>query len=210
MIHICDIIDWYVTRLLQVIHTRHETWYLRHDLQPTIRDMILSTWPTTYHTRHDTCDMTYNLPYATLDFHTCDLSHLQRHSWKPRCKVVWHDSFICVTWLIYTCDMTHLYVWHDSFICMAWLMHIFDVTPSYSWHDSFMCDMTHSYVWRDSRMHRCDVTDQDVWHDSFVCVVLRNHMCHMSHSQQHSRKLRCRVGKMQRCSNSVTRTRRQF
>jgi len=29
---------------------------------------------------------------------------------------VWHDSFICVTWLIHMCDMTHSYVWHDSFI----------------------------------------------------------------------------------------------
>jgi len=43
---------------------------------------------------------------------------------------VWHVSFICVTWLLYVCGMTHSYVWHDS--CM--------------------CDMTHSYtythVWR--------------------------------------------------------------
>ena len=27
-----------------------------------------------------------------------------------------HDSFVRVTWLVYTCDMTHSYVWHDSFI----------------------------------------------------------------------------------------------
>jgi len=36
---------------------------------------------------------------------------------------VWHDSFICVTWLIHMCDMTHSYVWHDSFICVTWLIH---------------------------------------------------------------------------------------
>jgi len=24
---------------------------------------------------------------------------------------MWHDSFICVTWLIHMCDMTHSYVW---------------------------------------------------------------------------------------------------
>ena len=41
----------------------------------------------------------------------CDVTHLY----------VWHDSFICVTWLIYMCDMIHLYVWHDSFICVTWL-----------------------------------------------------------------------------------------
>jgi len=40
---------------------------------------------------------------------------------------VWHDSFICVTWLIHMCDMTHSYVWHDSFICVTcvtWLIHV--------------------------------------------------------------------------------------
>jgi len=36
---------------------------------------------------------------------------------------VWHDSFICVTWLIHMCDMTHSYVWHDSFICVTWFIH---------------------------------------------------------------------------------------
>jgi len=36
----------------------------------------------------------------------CDITH-----W-----FVWHDSFVCVTWLIYMCDMTHLYVWHDSHV----------------------------------------------------------------------------------------------
>ena len=27
--------------------------------------------------------------------------------------------FICVTWLIHMCDMTHSDVWHDSFICVT-------------------------------------------------------------------------------------------
>ena len=75
---------------------------------------------------------------------------------------VWHDSFICVTWLIHMCDMTHSYVWHDSFM-----------THSYVWHDSFicvtwlihMCDMTHSWLIR-----MCDIkmTYSYVWHDSFT------------------------------------------
>jgi len=47
---------------------------------------------------------------------------------------VWHDSFICVTWLIHMCDMTHSYVWlshayvrHDPCVCVLhdmWLIHM--------------------------------------------------------------------------------------
>jgi len=67
--------------------------------------------------------------YVTWRIHTCDISH----------SYVWHDSFICVTWLIH--------MWHDSFICVTWLFHM--------WHDSFIrvtylhvCDLAqgHSYV----------------------------------------------------------------
>ena len=50
-----------------------------------------------------------------------------------------YDSFICVTWLIQMCAMTHSYVWHDSFICVTWLIHMCDMTHSYVWHDSFIC-----------------------------------------------------------------------
>jgi len=68
---------------------------------------------------------------------------------------VWHDSFICVTWLIHIwvtwhihmCDITHSYVRYDALICATWLIH--------------MCDMTHLYV-RD---------------DSFICVTWLIHMC---------------------------------
>jgi len=27
---------------------------------------------------------------------------------------LWHDSFICVTWRIHMCDMTHPNMWHDT------------------------------------------------------------------------------------------------
>ena len=32
--------------------------------------------------------------------------------------------FMCVTWLIHMCDMTHSYVRHDAFICVTWLIHM--------------------------------------------------------------------------------------
>ena len=54
---------------------------------------------------------------------------------------MWHDSFICVTWLIHmcdmwripTCDMTHSYAGHDSFIHMSLMTCV-------------SCDKTHSYM----------------------------------------------------------------
>jgi len=80
------------------------------------------------------CDMTRSC--------VCDMTH-----W-----CVWHDSLICVTWLIHVCDMTHSYVWHDSFMCVTWLTH--------------MCDMIHSCV----------------WHGSLICVTWLIHVCDMAHS----------------------------
>jgi len=82
--------------------------------------------------------------------HTCDMTH----------AYVWHDSCICVTWLMHTCDMTDLYVWHDSFICVTWLMHTCDMTHAHVWHDSFIC-----VTWL---IHTCDMTHSCIWHDSCI------------------------------------------
>jgi len=63
----------------------------------------------------------------------------------PLCR-----PFICLTWLILICDMTHSSVRHDSFIyvtdpchrilCTTWLLHMFG-----TWL-IFMCRVTLSYV----------------------------------------------------------------
>jgi len=74
----------------------------------------------------------------------------------------WHDSFMCVTWLIHMCDMTHSYVWHDSFICVTWLIH--------TWHDSCIRDMTRVYVTWLIR----------TWYLAHAYVTWRIHMCHDS------------------------------
>jgi len=122
---------------------------------------------------------------------------------------VWHDSFICVTWLIHMCDMTHSYVWHDSFICVTWLLFECVTCLIHAWHDSFIrdsvicvtwlihiCDMTHSYM---TRHHTglivthwficvtwltcmCDMTRSYAWHDSFICVTWLIYMCDMTHT----------------------------
>ena len=41
-----------------------------------------------------------------------------------------YDFFISVTRLIHMCDMTHSYAWHDSFVCVTWLI-------LYMWHNPF-------------------------------------------------------------------------
>ena len=33
-----------------------------------------------------------------------------------------HESFICMTWLVHVCAMTHSHVCNDSFICAIWLI----------------------------------------------------------------------------------------
>ena len=121
------------------------------------------------------CDMTHSYMCDMTHSYMCDMTHqcyivdlllwlvclwVTRHDMTHSC--VWHDSFVRVTWLIrtcdmthsYMCDMTHSYVWHDSFICVTWLIRMCDTTHSYVWHDSFTCvtwliymrDVTHLYL----------------------------------------------------------------
>ena len=106
----------------------------------------------------------------------------------------WHDSFMCVTWLIHMCDMNYSYAWHDmseswycrtANVCETWRIYMCDMTHSYVRQDSFICetwpihmwDMTHSYKWHDSficetwlihvtwLIPTCDTTHLYVWHD---------------------------------------------
>jgi len=85
---------------------------------------------------------------------------------------MWHDSFMCETWLIHTCliicDTTHSYMtrlthmWHDSFVCETWLIH--------TWPDPFICDMTHSYV--TCLIHTCRVHMSHVtWRVHAPCTL---------------------------------------
>jgi len=92
---------------------------------------------------------------------------------------VWHDSFICVTWLIHMCDMTHSYVRHDSFVQASRTLLKFTavVWISSVLRTSGICDMTHLYVWDDSftrvmwLVYMCDKTHSFVRHDSFILVT---------------------------------------
>ena len=113
---------------------------------------------------------------------------------------MWHDSFINVTWLIDTRDITHSYESHDSFI------HMWDMTRSYVWHVFSTCvtwlidkcDMTHSYEWQNSfvcvtgLLDVRDMTHWYVWHLSFTwehdaCIWVTWHIptCDMARSYEY-------------------------
>jgi len=97
---------------------------------------------------------------------------------------VWHDLFICVTWLIHICDMTHSYVSQDWFICVTWLNSFVCVT----W-PMRMCDMfsfiyvyvtcsSSWYVYVTYIIHICDIYVTYSWY-VYVFVIC---ICHIYHS----------------------------
>jgi len=93
---------------------------------------------------------------------------------------VWHDSFICVTWLMYMCGMAHSCVWHDSFLRVTWLIHVCDMTHSYVWHNSvinvtwliYMYGTTHSCIWNVCEMTRAT--------KSGAIYICKSHVTHMN------------------------------
>jgi len=86
----------------------------------------------------------------------CDINahiHMSRVAMSHDMTHVWHDSFICVTGLIYMCDMTHCYVWHGSFICVTHVTHVTAVTDSNSLHtiDTHSQRTTHTWHTQSTR-----------------------------------------------------------
>ena len=110
---------------------------------------------------------------------------------------VWHESFICMTWLftcmtwlIHICDMILSYAWHDWFIYVTWLsLHgtsyvTCQIHVCHVWHFN-MCDMTQRYqetLFLKFDMTHSYLTTWHAWHDSFIYVTLLIHKCAMAHS----------------------------
>jgi len=126
--------------------------------------------------------------------YTCDMTQVPLVECAISLKHAWHDSFVCVTWLVclglnlrsalicmtwlvHMCDMTHLYVWHDSIVCVTWL--ILPLVESAISLD--MRDMASSYVWHDSRVRVAWL----IVRVSFMCLriesVIRLYVCDMTH-----------------------------
>ena len=92
---------------------------------------------------------------------------------------LWHDSFTCVPWLIYVCDITHSRACHDSCTCVTWFIHTCDMTRSHVCHDfvdAFTCATSAVYV------YLWDITHSNVWHDLFKRVTWHIQTCDMYHS----------------------------
>ena len=64
------------------------------------------------------------------------LGHLMGTWWSARRRVrtVPMTAFA----YLHVCNMTRSCVWHDSFMCVAWLIHVCHMTRARVWHDSFM------------------------------------------------------------------------
>jgi len=102
------------------------------------------------------------------------------------------SSMRCLCIFIRVCDMTHSCVWHDSFVCVTWLIHVC-VTQLIH-----VCNMNHfSFVGYTSsvcclciRKRSCHThvslcpketclghKDTCVWHDLVICVTWLIHLC---------------------------------
>ena len=78
---------------------------------------------------------------------------------------VWHDSLICMTWLIHMCDMNT----DDSFMCVTWIIHTRDLTYLHVRHDLFISVTGLIYM--------CDMNDSHPRHASFIRTTGLNHVC---------------------------------
>jgi len=129
------------------------------------------------------CDMTHSydaFTCVTWLIHTCDATQSFIHT--SMCRSAFHKYntclCTCVTWFIHMWDVTHSYVWHDTFICVTWLTHM---AHSRVWRDSSICVtwLNHTYIHElfcravinHLHTHMGDMTHLYVRHDSFICVT---------------------------------------
>ena len=118
---------------------------------------------------HDhVCDMTHSYVWHECVYMCYMSCNCHSEPQMPR-PCVWHDSSICVTWLIYMCDMTQqpppFRAPDYTVIRVTWLINTYDMTDSYVWHDSLICA-----AWL---MHMCDMTHPHVWH---ICMRYRAYL----------------------------------
>jgi len=96
---------------------------------------------------------------------------------------------LCLKGFIHMCDSTRSFVWHDTFICVTCLIDTCDMYRSRVWLCvGCVCDMC---VWRVCVTCVCDMSDIHVakpqgihlyvWHYFFIRVIRLICMCDMPH-----------------------------
>jgi len=107
--------------------------------------------------------------------------------------------------------MTHLHVWHDSSICVTWIIHMCDMINSCVWHDPFTTKFTKK---RQNEAGRCKCDDSK----ANTATTLQRHCSSTAAALQKARKLTIstRIGKadanvritkqtlQQQCNNTST------
>jgi len=78
----------------------------------SVYDLLYVTWPPRY-VSHD--------PFirSTWLFHIFNMTHFHRRI--PHDKLSVYDH-VCVTWPLDICHVTPWFVWHDSLMCVTWLI----------------------------------------------------------------------------------------
>jgi len=166
LIHECKILSYTDT------HAHAHTHIYTHTQTDTRTCTRTHTRTPTTHTHahtHDACTgikTTLHL-FDSINFFVCLTWRMNICDITHPCA--WHDYFIRVIWLLYKCDMTHSSVRWISIICVIRLM-----TPAYMWHDSLCLTATLTAT------HTCDVALAYVWHDSFISAIRLYHLRDMA------------------------------
>ena len=109
---------------------------------------------------------------------------------------MWHDSLICVIWLICMCDTTYWYAWGRVHMCdMTYSQVLLD--SFYVWHElqvilrkratnyrALLQKMTYNSKasYRSSPPSMCEMNHSYVWNDSFICMTWLIHVWDVTHS----------------------------
>ena len=112
--------------------------------------------------------------------HTCAMAAA---AWNRMCvmtRCVWKNSFLYVTWLIFTCDWNHI-MWHESFVYVTWLVPLCDLT-CWTWRNAFLYVAWLIFM---SGTIRC------TWQNSFLYEIIHIPMCDMTFSWHRNTKGSC-------------------